>query len=202
MRYKKVDCLGEVLRNTERIIPKSRPFVWRNEQLDIYKDYKFTIAFENSAAKGYVCEKITQPLLVGSIPIYWGAPDVEDYINPEAFIHVRNFKTYKACIDYIKEVDQNPELYQKYLDAPMLLPNSKLYDMREDRLAEWLKPELERVLAPGFSPTRKISSFWFKKIRYYHHKRIKEAGRLWEYKYILSELLPQKISALLVKKTP
>lgn len=202
MKYKRVDCLGEVLRNNDLITVKEeaakedKNFSWEEQQLSIYKDYKFSIAFENSSDLGYVTEKITQALLVGSIPIYWGAPDVEDYINSAAFIHVRNFKSYQACIDYVREVDQNPELYQKYLDAPMLLPSSKLYRLREEKTAEWLKPQLERVLASGFTPKRKISPFWFRRMRYYHHKRIKETGRLWEFKYILSELWPQKLRAL------
>ena len=159
MRYKYVDCLGAVLRNTTTLVPKEhKPNEnWTTTQLGVYKDYKFTIAFENTALRGYICEKITQPILAGSIPIYWGAPEVEEYINPEAFIHVRNFRSYKACIDHIKEVDHNPELYQKYRAAPIFLPDSKFYDMAFDRLSDQLKGKLDEVLAPNYTPIKKIS---------------------------------------------
>lgn len=42
--------------------------------------YRFTVAFENSIAPGYVTEKLFQPLRAGSVPIYRGAPDVDRYL--------------------------------------------------------------------------------------------------------------------------
>ena len=175
MNYKWVDCLGKVLRNTELVIPKSElpeGSDWKAEQLYLYKDYKFTIAFENFGHPGYVCEKITQPLLSGSIPIYWGGVDVADYINPKAFIHLRDFKNMDECIKYIKQVDSDDILYQQYLDQPILLPNSKLYDMGYDELADWLKEKIEIILSPDYNPvSRKPVIYW--KIFVYKRKFIK-----------------------------
>ena len=37
-----------------------------------------TIAFENSSFPGYTTEKIFEPMLEGSIPIYWGNPRVDE----------------------------------------------------------------------------------------------------------------------------
>lgn len=161
MRYKWVDCLGLVLRNTDTIIPKSlqKNNNWTAEQLYIYKDYKFTIAFENFGARGYVCEKITQPLLAGSIPIYWGADDIADYINPKAFIHVRDFKNFADCIEYVKKIDNDDKLYQKYLNEPILLPNSKLYSMHHDALADWLREKLDIILQPDYQCVGKQSKY-------------------------------------------
>ena len=42
--------------------------------------YPFYLAFENSEAVGYASEKLWQGLLAGSVPIYWGAPDVLDLL--------------------------------------------------------------------------------------------------------------------------
>ena len=36
---------------------------------------------ENSRSRGYVTEKLFQPLLAGSVPIYYGAGDV-DKVGP------------------------------------------------------------------------------------------------------------------------
>ena len=62
---------------------------------------------------GYVSEKISAPLYAGAIPIYWGAPDVKDYINPECFINVNDFDSFEDCIEYVKKVDNDDELYPK-----------------------------------------------------------------------------------------
>lgn len=39
--------------------------------------YKFVIAFENSACEDYVTEKLWRPLMVGVLPIYFGAPNIK-----------------------------------------------------------------------------------------------------------------------------
>ena len=147
MAYKKVDCLGLVMRNTEIVTARtSWASNWLEEQFYIYKDYKFNIAFENTSAKGYFTEKIIQPLHVGSVPIYWGASDIHDYINPECFINVNDFDSFDDCIEYVKKVDGDPELYQKYRDAVPILPDSKIHDVSEDKLALWMKDALADVM--------------------------------------------------------
>lgn len=148
MKYKRVDCLGAVMRNTEAVVPKaiSNNHNWRQEQLHIYNRYKFTIAFENQSVPRYVTEKMLQPLLVGAIPIYWGAEDANEYFNPDCFINVNDFKSFEDCIAHIKKVDNDPELYQKYLDAPPILPTSKLHDMTVDKLGDWLYGRIQYVL--------------------------------------------------------
>jgi hypothetical protein len=150
MDYKKVDCLGKIMRNTEIIkVRKDDEFFtsnWRGQAMNIYKDYKFVIAFENSSSLGYLTEKILLPLSVGSIPIYWGAPDVKDYINPECFINVNDFDSFEDCIEYVKKVDNDDELYQKYINAKPILPNSKLYQMSNDEIGKFLKSRLDILL--------------------------------------------------------
>ena len=44
---------------------------------------------ENKARPGYFTEKIVNAALANAVPIYWGAQDMADYINPKAFIHCK-----------------------------------------------------------------------------------------------------------------
>ena len=157
MKYKKVDCLGRVLKNAEEDIPKNIPN--DEKQQYIYKDYKFSIAFENSSDPGYLCEKILEPLSVGTVPIYWGAPDVGDYINPECFINVNDFDSFDAVIEYIKKVDNDPKLYQKYVDANIIAPNSRLYNMNNKKIEQWINKNIEKILSPDYQKLGKISFF-------------------------------------------
>jgi alpha-1,3-fucosyltransferase 10 len=39
--------------------------------------YKFAIAFENAVCEDYITEKLWRPLILGTIPIYYGSPSVE-----------------------------------------------------------------------------------------------------------------------------
>lgn len=55
---------------------------------DFLAAYKFTIAFENSRAPGYYTEKILDPMLAGSIPVYWGDPGIASHFNPRSFLSV------------------------------------------------------------------------------------------------------------------
>ena len=47
-----------------------------SNKMDFIKDYKFVISFENSSNPGYTTEKLIEPMLVNSIPIYWGNTEV------------------------------------------------------------------------------------------------------------------------------
>jgi len=60
--------------------------------LDAWKymrDYRFALNMENSQIEGYVSEKLVSGMLAGALPVYFGAPDVGKYFNPEAFLSCR-----------------------------------------------------------------------------------------------------------------
>lgn len=57
--------------------------------VDCKRKYKFSIDMENTSQKGYISEKIFTGLIAGTIPIYFGAPDIENYVNPDRFIHCK-----------------------------------------------------------------------------------------------------------------
>jgi len=56
--------------------------------------YTFALCFENAAIKGWITEKIFDCFFCGTIPIYWGAPEIADYVPEECFIDRRKFDNY------------------------------------------------------------------------------------------------------------
>lgn len=142
MKRKNVDCLGPVLYNmgahdTVGKQDQSGGYIdWRKEKLETIKEYKFSMAFENEQDYNYVTEKIYQPLLVGSIPIYWGAPNVDILFNPKCFVNVNNFDSYEEAIDEIMRIDENEVYYQTFFEEPAILPDSKLADVSEEKILE------------------------------------------------------------------
>jgi GR25 family glycosyltransferase involved in LPS biosynthesis len=50
--------------------------------------YRYTIAIENSSYANYYTEKVLDALLAECLPFYWGCPNLDNYIDPRAFIRL------------------------------------------------------------------------------------------------------------------
>ncbi|MBC8052882.1 MAG: glycosyltransferase [Sphingobacteriaceae bacterium] len=141
-KYKQVDSGGKLFNNVGGPVANKTDFI---------KDYKFVISFENSSAPGYTTEKIIEPMLVNSVPIYWGDPLVADDFNVKSFVNVNDFKSAKKAIEHIIEVDQNDKLYQSYLEQLWFTGNSinknYLHENILDKLIETIDSRHSLVLA-------------------------------------------------------
>jgi hypothetical protein len=111
--YKTVDCGGSINNNIGRIVKDKLLFI---------SEYKFTIAFENSSVEGYTTEKIVEPMLMDSLPIYWGNPKIHIDFNDESFINVSNdsYKLVDKVIERIIDLDKNDDKYIEILKKPWL----------------------------------------------------------------------------------
>ena len=69
--------------------------------------FRLTLAIENFDYPGYVTEKIIDALAAGSIPLYWGAPDIDDFIPEDLFVNLRNFSSPKDLITYLATIDEH-----------------------------------------------------------------------------------------------
>ena len=105
----------------ERWIPWMRPQyssyrgVVKNKW-DVMPRYRFSLCYENVRDEpGYVTEKIFDSLRCGCVPIYWGAPNIGDYVDKDAFIDRRRFKDHAELGDYLSSI-REPE-YEKYQQA-------------------------------------------------------------------------------------
>jgi hypothetical protein len=129
-RRKAVDSGGRHFNNLGKVV---------SDKLSFIKDYKFTLAFENSSYSGYTTEKLVEPMLANSLPIYWGNTDVARDFNPRSFINISNFASWEAAIDYILEVDRNDDLYLSYVQEPWFNNNEVPDLFKSDYLSETLK---------------------------------------------------------------
>ncbi len=111
------------------------------DKFEFLSRYKFNLAFENSEAQGYTTEKITDAFYAGTVPIYWGNRQVSEDFNPEAFIRINDFASIDEAVDYIRHVDEDDELYLRFLKANPLTGNAML-DW-EERLLDFLLPAVE-----------------------------------------------------------
>lgn len=96
---------------------------------DNLMNYRFNVCYENTQdRKGYITEKIFNSFAAGSVPIYWGASNVTDYIPKNCFIDRRDFKDFSAVYDYIRTMDQTTyETYLKNIHAYLESDKAKLF---------------------------------------------------------------------------
>lgn len=74
-------------------------------KIEIYQNYDFAFIFENSNnEKGGISEKLWDAFAAGCIPIYYGAPNILDYIPLDCFIDFRNFSDLKALLVFLKNM--------------------------------------------------------------------------------------------------
>jgi hypothetical protein len=110
MRRVRVDSFGAVHRNQDEIVaPGHQP------RLDLYRRYKFTLAFENSFTTDYVTEKLYEPLAAGSVPVYRGTDDVADLApSPDCYIDARGFDSASELAQYLNHLHTHDDEYRIY----------------------------------------------------------------------------------------
>ena len=110
MQYLSIDSYGKWQRN--KVLEHDEG---RLSKLDLYRKYKFVIAFENVIEDDYVTEKFFDPLLVGSVPVYLGAANIQEFQpGGNCFLDVRNFSSPKELADFIKKCCADDELYESF----------------------------------------------------------------------------------------
>lgn len=78
------------------------------------KQYKFSLVIENVLWEGLVTEKMIDCLFAGCVPVYWGAPDVTDYVPADCFIDFRKFKNFAELDEYLRAMDE--KTYNQYIE--------------------------------------------------------------------------------------
>ncbi len=160
---------------------------WRNsfggrrvgDKLAFLRTGKFTLACENSAFPDYVTEKIVHAFAAHTIPIYWGAPNVAEDFNPEAFIDCSRFPSLEAVAEEVRRLDSDPAAYEAMLEAPVFREGRCPEAFREERLRAFFEPIVSR---PPEESRRRC--------------RQARAEILWERARVSAPLVSQRLPAL------
>ena len=92
--------------------------VWRgstDDKIGTLGKFRFAICYENQILKGWITEKIFDCFRAGTVPVYWGAPDIENSIPAECFIDRRRFGSYPELRDFLHQL--SPEEVRGYREA-------------------------------------------------------------------------------------
>jgi hypothetical protein len=133
----KVDSYGRFLNN--KALPEADK--GRATKLATIAHYKFCLSFENALETDYVTEKFFDPLLVGTVPVYRGAPNIDRFAPGEhAFINANDFSGPNELAFYLNELASDDEAYRKFFRwrARPLLPSFEA-DLEANRVPYFAK---------------------------------------------------------------
>ena len=147
-KYKTVDSGGEIDNNLGYIV---------TDKIKFFSSYKFSIAFEKNTADGYATDHILNSLLAGTVPIYYGDYLIDEYINPDTYILVRNDIDLLDKIDFIKQVDQDDNLYKEFLKKDVLLDDDIVRKRKKEEKEYW-----SHIFRPDKYDARRIDNIRFK----------------------------------------
>ena len=111
--YKRIDSLGKHLNNMKNN-PDRESDNWFASSVDVKHEYRFSICAENGRMSGYTSEKIISAFLAGSVPIYWGNPNVVKEFNPKAFV---NCNDTVGVLEKIRKIDENRDMWVEMASA-------------------------------------------------------------------------------------
>jgi len=122
-RYKTLKFFKKMLNWFAPKFPSYRGKV--DNKLDTLRSYKFSICYENARdIPGYITEKIFDCFFAGTVPVYWGAGNVEQLISPDCYIDRRLFASFEEVFAYLNAI--TPETHaayvaaaERYLESPM-----------------------------------------------------------------------------------
>ena len=104
--------------------------------------FDFSICFENiKNTKDYFTEKITDSMICGVIPVYYGCPNIDDYFPTNTFIDFRNFDSIENLFDCLLTMPEKKIFtYKKNIRSFLLSKKSYIYT--GDYFAKVIKDEI------------------------------------------------------------
>jgi hypothetical protein len=127
-KYKKVNSMGRFANNVGYTL--DYPY-WSNNYLDVIGNHKFMICFENTKMETYSTEKIANPYIARTIPIYWGTHNIKNIFNPDSmlFLEDETDESFEKLINRVIELDNDNEKYLEFIYRPIFTKdNIKFWD--------------------------------------------------------------------------
>jgi hypothetical protein len=94
---------------------------WSKEYLNIIGNHKFMICCENTKMETYSTEKIVNPYLARTIPIYWGSNNIKNIFNIDSmlFLEDETEESFEKLINKIIELDNDDQKYLEFVNRPI-----------------------------------------------------------------------------------
>lgn len=144
------------------------------DKLAFQSGCKFSIAFENTSHPGYATEKIVDSFAAGTVPIYWGDPEIGETFNTGAFINCHDYASMDEVVEAVKAVDQDDELYLKMSHTPALLREEDALEALYAKMSDFFRHIFDQ---PANEARRFSRDYWA--VRYMDRLRSREDAYWW-----------------------
>jgi len=106
------------------------------DKWDSVEDFRYTLALENSWQNGLFTGMFTDPILAGSMPIYWGCPDLEKYFPKNSFIRldVKKDGAIDELIEIIKSDFREQNLDEIHTAKELILDKYNMWNLFYEEL--------------------------------------------------------------------
>jgi|GEM_PF-263222 Glycosyltransferase family 10 (fucosyltransferase). len=98
------------------------------DKKDALLDYQFSICIENSCIDDYWSEKIADPLLSYTVPIYYGCTNINKYFEDDSFIQINIKEPHKAVQTIEQILNNSDSIYKTHLEAICDARNKLLHE--------------------------------------------------------------------------
>lgn len=123
-----------VKENNINIIVLGKYYIPFETKLDAHKDYMFSIVVMNSCENNYFTEYLIDCFMCGTIPVFYGCPNINEYFNMDGILH---FTQFEDIIQLLPRL--TPELYISKMDAIKdNFERAKKYVSTDDMVADIL----------------------------------------------------------------
>jgi len=142
--YKKVNSMGGYANNVDGQI---RYPYWSQDYFNVIGSHKFMICCENTKMETYSTEKIVNPYLARTIPIYWGSHNIKNIFNPDSmlFLEDETDEAFENLIKKIIELDNDDEKYLEFINRQIFTEdNIKFWN--ENYILESLARKIDEII--------------------------------------------------------
>lgn len=117
-----------------------------NQKLDVISNYRFTISVENYRGnEDYISEKIFDPLIAGSVPVYLGDNRIAEVVPKGVFVDVRDFANQESLLKYISNCSEE-DWGVYYNKGQEFLKSEKAKDFSTDVFIQKMNEILLKIL--------------------------------------------------------
>ena len=126
--------------------------VSRDKKFDVISKYRFIISYDSiTNQNGYISEKIFDAFKAKTMPVYWGADNVTDYIPKDCFIDKRDFSDYEELYSYLENIPEDE------------------YEARIKNIEKYLKSDLFKSTFSSEAVAEQVFQFLQKKPRHVNY---------------------------------
>jgi len=146
---KRLGHIGKLLYRLEKVTP----FLTRKPVFPSYhgptltkwgplSQSRFCICYENARdIPGYLTEKIFDCVFAGCIPVYWGEPNIQEWIPPECFVDFRAFGSYHDLYQYLTSMTEQEFIFMQKAGREFILS----HDFRIHSSLSFAKTVIDKI---------------------------------------------------------